>query len=118
MARYRNSRPMRFFLAASLLLATCSPRPAVVEPRTKMPFAGVPQRIFFIGIHEVTQREWIAVMGSNPSHFRSSLDAPVEEVSWFDVQEFLRRLNVNANGRYRLPTEEEWEYACRAGAKT
>jgi formylglycine-generating enzyme required for sulfatase activity len=109
---------MRYSLAFLLTLTMCSPRPAVVEPRTKMPFVDVPQRTFFIGMYEVTQREWIAVMDSNPSHFRSSLDAPVEEVNWYDTQEFLRRLNVNASGTYRLPTEEEWEYACRAGTDT
>lgn len=64
---------------------------------------------------EVTQAQWVAVMGTNPSHFKGS-DRPVEQVSWNDAQEFLRILNQRDPGKnYRLPTEAEWEYACRAG---
>jgi len=63
---------------------------------------------------EITQAQWEAVMGSNPSHFRGA-DRPVETASWHDVQEFIDRLNARGEDRYRLPTEAEWEYACRAG---
>jgi formylglycine-generating enzyme required for sulfatase activity len=74
---------------------------------------------FYIGAYEVTQREWSAVMGSNPSHFRSfGAGLPVEEVNWYEVHEFIRRLNARGAGRFRLPTEAEWEYACRAGTST
>ena len=74
---------------------------------------------FWIGKHEVTQGEWEAVMGAHPSRF-SDCDprCPVENVSWNDTQEFVRRLNTMECGRgyaYRLPTEAEWEYAARAG---
>ena len=74
-------------------------------------------RAFELGKHEVTQAEWEAVMGSNPSHFdECGGNCPVEEVSWNDVQEFIGRLNtLAAEARYRLPTEAEWEYAARAG---
>ena len=74
-------------------------------------------RGFYLGKYEVTQAEWEAVMGSNPSYFdECGGDCPVEEVSWDDAQEFIRRLNGRAGGnRYRLPTEAEWEYAARAG---
>jgi formylglycine-generating enzyme required for sulfatase activity len=74
---------------------------------------------FYLGQYEVTQREWQAVMGQNPSHFKGEATLPVENVSWEEVQEFLRRLNAREGGpRYRLPTEAEWEYAARAGTST
>jgi TPR repeat protein/formylglycine-generating enzyme required for sulfatase activity len=70
---------------------------------------------FEIGKYEVTQAEWEAVMGRNPSHFKGA-DRPVESVSWEDAQKFLTRLNGKEDGYlYRLPSEAEWEYAARAG---
>ncbi len=71
---------------------------------------------FYIGKYEVTQAQWVAIMDSNPSSFKGG-DRPVENVSWDDIQEFLRKLNAQAGGRYRyrLPTEAEWEYAARGG---
>jgi len=72
---------------------------------------------FYLGKYEVTQKEWIAVMGSNPSMFKNS-DNPVELVSWNDAQEFIKRLNKKeGSNKYRLPSEAEWEYAARAGSK-
>jgi len=66
---------------------------------------------------EVTQAQWEAVMGTNPSHFKGP-DRPVELVSWDDIQEFLGKLNAKEKDtRYRLPTEAEWEYACRVGGQ-
>jgi formylglycine-generating enzyme required for sulfatase activity len=72
---------------------------------------------FWMGTTEVTQAQWQAVMGSNPSHFQAAgPEAPVEQVSWEDAQAFIRRLNaLETDRRYRLPSEAEWEYACRAG---
>jgi uncharacterized protein (TIGR02996 family) len=72
---------------------------------------------FYLGIHKVTQAQWQAVMGSNPSRFKGA-DLPVERVSWDDCQEFCERLSRKAGKRFRLPTEAEWEYACRAGTTT
>jgi len=76
-----------------------------------------------MGKYEVTQAQWYAVMGNNPAKFKSdsvgedSRNFPVEQVSWDNVQEFIRRLNVKEGRNYRLPTEAEWEYACRSGGK-
>jgi formylglycine-generating enzyme required for sulfatase activity len=70
---------------------------------------------FEMGQYEVTQAMWQAVMGSNPSNFKGQ-DLPIENVSWDEVQGFISRLNARNDGYvYRLPTEAEWEYACRAG---
>ncbi|MEQ8740724.1 MAG: SUMF1/EgtB/PvdO family nonheme iron enzyme [Hoeflea sp.] len=74
-------------------------------------------RPFAVGRYEVTQAEWRAVMGNNPSEFKGDRN-PVENVSWDDVQEFIRRLNAKTGKRYRLPSEAEWEYAARAGTET
>lgn len=69
---------------------------------------------------EVTQEQWLSVMGNSPSQFKEcGINCPVENVSWLDVQEFIRRLNrLEGTDKYRLPTEAEWEYACRAGSST
>ena len=81
----------------------------------------IPEKNFKMGKHEVTQAQWEAVMGSNPSAFKGA-DLPVESVSWDDCQDFIKKLNalpeVKGSGwTYRLPTGKEWEYACRAGSK-
>jgi formylglycine-generating enzyme required for sulfatase activity len=76
-------------------------------------------RLFYIGQHEVTQAEWMRVMGSNPSHFGSCERCPVEQVDFYQVNDFLSRINAGTSAmRFRLPTEAEWEYACRAGTST
>ncbi|MBA4348368.1 MAG: hypothetical protein C0415_00040 [Thermodesulfovibrio sp.] len=73
---------------------------------------------FYIGKYEVTQGQWKAIMGDNPSRFEDCGDnCPVESVSWDDVQEFINKLNQKTEKNYRLPTEAEWEYAARSGGK-
>ena len=72
---------------------------------------------FYIGKYEVTQAEWKAVMGTNPSHFKGD-NLPVEFVSWDDCQEFIRKLNELTGKQFRLPTEAEWEYAARGGKRS
>ncbi len=69
---------------------------------------------YYIGKTEVTQALWQAVMGSNPSGFKGA-DLPVECVSWDDCQEFIQKLNSLTGRNFRLPTEAEWEFACRGG---
>ena len=73
---------------------------------------------FYMGIHLVTQEEWQAVMGNNPSKFKDEKNLPVELVSWDSCQEFIKKLRDKYKKSYRLPSEAEWEYACRAGTKT
>ncbi len=75
---------------------------------------------FYMQTTEVTQGQWESVMGSNPSYFKNcGRNCPVEQVSWEDVQEFVRKLNGrDGKNSYRLPTEAEWEYAARAGTTT
>ena len=87
---------------------------------------------FYIGRYEITQGQWLAVMGSNPSGFsEGSITAmvmvrnfkwddrlPVENVSWNDAQEFIQKLNAKTGKSYRLPTEAEWEFAARGGNKS
>jgi len=73
---------------------------------------------FYMGKYQVTQEQWEAVMGSNPSYFKGSGKLPVEKVSWNDAIEFCKRLSEKTNKIYRLPSEAEWEYACRAGTET
>lgn len=70
---------------------------------------------FYMGTFPVTQYQWESVMGSNPSKFIGT-DRPVEMISWDDCQEFIRHLNTTGKGLFRLPTEAEWEYCCRAGS--
>ena len=70
---------------------------------------------FLIGKYEVTQKQWSEVMSNNPSAFKGD-DLPVESVSWEEVQQFIKKLNAVSDGKFRLPSEAEWEYACRAGS--
>ena len=72
---------------------------------------------FYLGIYPVTQAEYERVIGSNPAHFKGP-NRPVEQASWDDAQQFCRKLTEMEGAEYRLPTEAEWEYACRAGTTT
>jgi len=79
----------------------------------------IPGKNYEIGKYEVTQGEWRAVMGNNPSHFKScGSSCPVEQVNWDDIKVFIRKLNARTGKQYRLPTEAEWEYACQGGSKS
>ena len=92
----------------------------LIESMVKIPDSAEHKGLYFAK-YEVTQEQWQAVMGNNPSSFKGDLTRPVECVSWYDCQEFIKKLNalpeVKQSGLvFCLPTEEEWEYACRAGS--
>ena len=139
----RGSLRAGLALVASCSLACARPPELWTEPATGMRFVLVPSgsfemgsepgeagreaqevrhRVtisepFYLGETEVTQAQWVAVMGSNPSAFSEcGSRCPVERVSWHDVQRFLEKLGAGSGIAYRLPTEAEWEYACRAGS--
>jgi len=82
---------------------------------SELPVHPVAVSSFQIGKYEITQAQWRAVMGSNPSDFENCDDCPVENVSWNDVQVFITTLNQQTGRKYRLPTEAEWEFAARGG---
>jgi formylglycine-generating enzyme required for sulfatase activity len=84
------------------------------ESDDEKPIHSVTVSDFSIGKTEVTQAQWAAVMGSNPSNFKGD-NLPVEQVSWDDVQVFLGKLNAKTGKTYRLPTEAEWEFSARGG---
>jgi formylglycine-generating enzyme required for sulfatase activity len=87
----------------------------VQPPPNEQPQHAVTLKPFALGKHEVTQEQWYALMGDNPS-YNKGRNLPVENVSWDDVQAFIKKLNAKTGKRYRLPTEAEWEYAAQAGS--
>ncbi len=117
-----NSLGMKFVLLPAGEFIMGSPE-SEREPRPEETQHSVTLTLpFQLGMHEVTQAQYESVMGANPSNFTGP-NNPVEQVSWDDAMEFCRRLSelpkeAAAGYKYRLPTEAEWEYACRAGAVT
>ncbi len=88
------------------------------EDDSEKPKYQVTLKQFAISKYPVTQEQYQAVIGSNPSRFKENLKNPVESVSWIDAQSFCRKLNQKTGKKYRLSSESEWEYACRAGTQT
>ena len=135
-ADYTNSIGMVFkeipsgsFMMGTKSTADClknNPHPTTIErDRCHSEGAEIPEhevtlKGFYMAETEVTQGQWYEVMGNNPAKFKTGdANMPVEQVNWDDTQEFIKRLNQKEGGKkYRLPTEEEWEYAARAGTTT
>ena len=86
------------------------------EEADEKPTHSVTLSAYNIGKYEVSQAEWVAIMGSNPSVFKGD-NLPVDNVSWDDIQVYLQKLNAKSRKNYRLPTEAEWEYAARERGK-
>jgi formylglycine-generating enzyme required for sulfatase activity len=103
------------FVKGGTFTMGCGPKDGDCEKDEKPP-RGVTVGDYHIGKYPVTQKQWIQVMGANPSHFKGD-NLPVGKVSWHDAQEFISRQNRTTGKTYRLPTEAEWEYAARGGAK-
>ncbi len=121
--RFVNSLGMEFVRipAGSFMMGSPEDEPGRAEDETsdETQHRVILTRDFYMGTTEVTQAQWKAVMGENPSKYDAcGDDCPVESVSWNDIQEFIETLNQRETERYRLPTEAEWEYAARAGTKT
>ena len=119
LAEHENSIGMKFTLIPAGEFMMGSPDDEADRLRGEWPVHHVKiEKSFYMGRYGVTQKEWREVMGSNPSSFNGD-DLPVKNVSWDDAQEFIRKLNEKeGTGKYRLPSEAEWEYACRAGTTT
>jgi formylglycine-generating enzyme required for sulfatase activity len=104
--------------AGSFTMGSSGKSPAGLKfASDEQPQHQVKLRSFALGKFEVTQAQWTALMGDNPSVFKGA-GLPVDSVSWDDTQKFLQRLNARTGKRYRLPSEAEWEYAARAGSGT
>jgi formylglycine-generating enzyme required for sulfatase activity len=114
--------PGEFWMGCLESDLTAVPGPIIGSDSHKCPLDELPRHVVRITIafemskYEITQEQWEAIMGTNPSYFKGR-DRPVEQVSWDDVQDFLEKLNRRHDGyHYRLPTEAEWEYAAGSGA--
>lgn len=105
-------------LGASAAHATATAAAASITAGIEADMIHIPGKNYELGKYEITQGQWRAVMGHNPSGFSGCGDScPVEQVSWNDAQEFIKKLNARTGKQYRLPTEAEWEYACYGGSK-
>ncbi len=112
-----NSIGMRFVLVQTGKFKMGSPSSEKCRSSDETRYTVTIKEPFYLQATEVTQRQWVEIMGENPSDFKKcGDDCPVENVAWDDCQEFIRKLNERERTyKYRLPTEAEWELACRAG---
>jgi formylglycine-generating enzyme required for sulfatase activity len=115
---YRNTIGMEFVLIPADEFVMGSPK----DEEGRLDNEGPQHRVkinrpFYMGATEVTQEQYERIVGNNPAQFKGARN-PVETVSWEDAVEFCRKLSQEEGMNYRLPTEAEWEYACRAGTTT
>lgn len=101
----------------TIIKTLVGPIPIILTNDWERPAHEVSVPAFWIGQTEVTQELWEAVMGKNPSYCKGA-NRPVDNVSWNDCQKFIKKLNKLTGKNFRLPTEEEWEYAARGGNKS
>ncbi len=114
-----NSLGMTFVLIPAGTFVMGSPEYESGRSADEMQHEVTISRSFYLQITPVTQGQWQALMGHNPSSFvQAATDLPVAGINWQDCQEFIKKINALGKGTYRLPTEAEWEYACRAGNDT
>lgn len=112
----KNSLGMEFIFISPGAFTMGSPAEAPCRNDDETQHRVTLTRGFYMQTTEVTQGQWMAIMGHNPSSFKNcGTRCPVEDVTWEDVQEYIQKLNRQTGQNYRLPTEAEWEYACRAG---
>lgn len=117
---YANEYAFRMMPVAggSFVMGCTHPRGEKHTYADELPTHKVTLNSYYIGQYEVTQGLWTAVMGENPSKWTGNDSLPVEQVSWNDVQIFIARLSQLTGYRFRLPSEAEWEYAARGGARS
>jgi uncharacterized protein (TIGR02996 family) len=114
---WTNSIGMRFAWIPAGTFVMGSPKKERKRQKNEIQHKGTFTRGFFLAVHPMTQGYWREIIGNNPSYHQGD-DLPVEQVSWDDCQTFLGQMSVREGHAYRLPTEAEWEYACRAGTTT
>ncbi len=114
---FSNTIGMRFAMIPAGQFTMGSPTNEFGRDNDEIPHRVTISRPFYMGITEVTQDQWDAVMDKNPSRYRSG-SRPVDTVSWHEAVEFCKRLSEREGRKYFLPTEAQWEYACRAGSNT
>lgn len=112
-----NGETLELMLMPNGTFTMGSPSTEMERSDNESPQHSVTIPAFYLGKYPVTQGQWEAIMGSNPSSFKGA-NRPVEEVSWNDAVEFCQKLSQESGKDYRLPSEAEWEYACRAGTTT
>jgi sulfatase modifying factor 1 len=116
---FRNSLDMEFVLIPAGTFVMGSPLDEPHRSKSEIRHSVTISRPFYMQTTEVTLKQWWAVMGKRFfGRLKGTDDMPVTRVSWYDSMKFIKKLNAQKKGVYRLPTEAEWEYACRAGTTT